>query len=230
MCSPHSLAAAEITHAGGALFHSDLTQMVGRVPVDVHEFGADLASISGHKFHGPKGAGALFVDTGVHLAGVYRGGGQEKGLRPGTLNVPGIAGLGQACVRVPTFLAQSAHVEHLRDLLVAGIEQGFGQATVNGADAPRLPNTANMRLPGIDGEALVASTPEVAFSTGSACSSATPAPSHVLTAMGLTRAEASESVRFSLSVHTKEVDVVHACDAILASARRVRELTGEGAA
>ena len=222
--------AADTAHASGALFHSDITQMMGRVPVDVYALGLDLASISGHKFHGPKGVGALFVDTGVPVVGVYLGGGQEKGLRPGTLNVPGIVGLGQACARVDEFIGRSAHVEYLRELLVASIQRGYSPVTVNGDGSPRLPNTANIRLAGVDGDALVASTPSVAFSTGSACSSAAPSPSHVLTAMGLTESEASECVRFSLSVHTTDADVVHACEAILESARRLRGLASEGAA
>jgi cysteine desulfurase len=219
-------AVVQIAHAVGAYVHSDATQMVGRLPLSFVDLELDLLSLSGHKMHGPKGVGALIASRRAPIAPQVLGGGHERGIRSGTLNTPGIVGLGVAAELADASPATSAEVEALRDRLVARLAEALGDVEVNGAAAPRLPNTANLQFAGAEAEAVMANMPEVACSSGSACSSAIPRPSHVLLAMGLTHEEASQSLRFSLSRFTTAGEVDEAVARTSAAVENVRHLTG----
>lgn len=193
--------AAEIAHANGSLFFTDATQAAGKLRIDVNELGADLLCISAHKMYGPKGTGILYVrrkNPRVHLDPLIDGGGHENGIRSGTLNVPGIIGMQKAaevCIR--RYWDDSSMISKLRTLLEQILtDDGFGY--INGSVRNRIYNTTNICFPGIRASELMTRLPEIEFSSGSACSSALPAPSHVLTAMGLTEEQAYSSVRFSL--------------------------------
>ncbi|MFZ2089442.1 MAG: IscS subfamily cysteine desulfurase, partial [Desulfobaccales bacterium] len=194
---------AVLAHARGALFHTDGVQAVGKIPVDVESLGVDFFSLSGHKFHGPKGIGALYIRRGLDLEPLIHGGGQEGGRRAGTENTPGIIGVGAAAVLAEKRLSLMATlVKGLRDELWEGIARIFPEARLNGHPMERLPNTLNVSLPGIRGESLVLSLDQqgIAFSSGSACRSGSPKPSHALLAMGLTEDQAHCAIRLSLGV------------------------------
>ncbi|HYE56977.1 MAG TPA: cysteine desulfurase family protein [Rhodothermales bacterium] len=198
--------------AAGVLFFTDATQAVGKVPVAFAH--ADLLALSAHKLYGPKGVGALVVrrrGPRVALAPLVEGGGQERGLRSGTLNVPGIVGLGAAARLAGARLeGDGARLSALRDTLERRLVAEVG-AVVNGAGAPRLPNTLSLTIPGVRAERLLSALGgRLAFSTGSACASAKPEPSHVLVAMGLREADARASIRLSLGRPTTEADVAQA--------------------
>jgi cysteine desulfurase NifS len=210
---------AALARARGAWVHTDAVQAVGKIPLDVDALGVDLLTLSGHKFHGPKGAGALFVRRGVELEPLIHGGSQESGLRAGTENVPGIAGLGLAAELAAVGLDGSGGILQLRDRLEAGIRELVPEARLNGARDQRLPNTLNLTIPGLRGESLVIALDQkgVALSSGSACKSGDPEPSHALLAMGMSREDAHCSVRFSLSPSTTEADI----DATLQALREV---------
>jgi cysteine desulfurase NifS len=198
----------------GALFHTDAVQAFAKVPIDVVELGVDLLSISAHKIHGPKGVGALYVRGGVDVVRQTDGGGHERGLRAGTENVPGIVGLAKAAELAGHRLRHGAMaaVARLRDRLERGVAEIVSGAHRNGHPEERLPNVLNMTLPGIRGESLVFAMDRrgVAFSSGSACRSGHPEPSHVLKAIGLSDEEAHCSVRFSFSADTTAEDVDYA--------------------
>jgi cysteine desulfurase len=199
---------ARQAHAAGALMHTDAVQALGKVPVDVAALGVDLASFSAHKLYGPKGVGALYVKRGAEkrLATPVRGGGQERGLRGGTLNVPGIVGFGAACEVAGREMSQEAgRVGALRDRLWQWLRERVGGVSMNGAEAPRLPGNLNVRFDGIDGEPLLVGLTEIAVSSGAACTSA--APSHVLMALGLDKADALASLRFGLGRWTTAEDI-----------------------
>jgi cysteine desulfurase len=217
---------ARVAHAHGALVHTDAVQALGRIPVDVRALGVDLASFSAHKVYGPKGVGALFVARGVEkrLRAVITGGGQERGLRGGTLNVPGIVGFGAACALATQEMTQDAARLHaLRDRLWNALRAQVEGVALNGAVAPRLPGNLNVRIPGVEGESLLLGLTEIAVSTGAACLSAE--PSHVLTALGLSRDEALASLRIGLGRQTTEADVDSAVAHIAAVVAHVRETT-----
>ena len=220
---------AERVRAAGALFHCDATQMAGRLPFDMEALGADLVSVSGHKICGPGGVGALVGTRHSlrRLEAVLHGGGHERGLRSGSLNVAGIVGLG-AAARIATDEreSESARVGALRDRLVAQIEAGLEGVHQNGDTTRRLPNTASVRFEGADAEAVMANMDPVAVSTGSACSSGSVEPSEVLLAMGVSRDAAFESVRFSLGRFTTDADIDLAVQAAVAAVERVRAMTG----
>jgi cysteine desulfurase NifS len=198
-----------IAHRRGILFHTDAVQAVGKIKVDVEELGVDLLSLSGHKFHGPKGVGALYVRRGVTLEPVVHGGKQEVGLRAGTENVPAIVGLGRAAELAMRSPPESAEIARLRDKLEAEIRRLVPGARLNGHRVKRLPNTLNLTLPGLRGESIVLAMDQhgVSLSSGSACKSGSPEPTHVLIAMGRTEEEAHCSVRFSLSNQTTEEEI-----------------------
>jgi cysteine desulfurase NifS len=206
---------AERVRAHGAWMHTDAVQAVGKVPVDVESLGVDLLTLSGHKLHGPKGVGALFVRKGVELEPLIHGGGQESGLRGGTENVPAVAGMGLAAELARFSLEGCDHIAQLRDRLEAGIREVFPEARLNGSRDRRLPNTLNLTLPGLRGESLVIALDQwgVALSSGSACKSGDPEPSHALLAMGLSEEEAHCAVRLSLSRDTTEEDIDDALQA-----------------
>lgn len=199
---------ARLAHAQGALVHTDAVQALGKVPVDVAALDVDLASFSAHKLYGPKGVGALYVKRGVEkrLAAPVRGGGQERGLRGGTLNVPGIVGFGAACEVAGREMPEEARrVGGLRDRLWQLLQERVGGVSMNGAEAPRLPGNLNVRLEGIEGESLLVGLTEIAVSSGAACTSAE--PSHVLMALGMGRVEALASLRFGLGRGTTAEDI-----------------------
>ena len=218
----------ERVREAGALFHCDATQMAGRLPFEMEDLGVDLVSVSGHKICGPGGVGAL-VGTRhalAKLAPVIHGGGHERGLRSGSLNVAGIVGLGAAArIAAEERDSESARVGVLRDRFVAELEAQLSGVQQNGDPTRRLPNTANIRFEGADAEAVMSNMDPVAVSTGSACSAGSIEPSEVLTAMGLSRDAAFESVRFSLGRFTTEADIRVATQAAIAAVKRVRALT-----
>ncbi len=192
---------AALAHSRGALMHTDAVQSVGKIRTQVDELGVDLLSFSGHKVHGPKGVGALYVRRGVALAPILTGGPQEGGLRGGTEHVAGIVGLGRAAqLAMEDMSAEMTRVVTLRDRLEQGLIAAIPNVSVNGAGAPRLPTTTNLSFRGVDGQSLVVALDlkGVATSTGSACSSGSLEPSHVLIAMGLSAEWLRGAVRYSL--------------------------------
>ncbi|MGA0040216.1 MAG: cysteine desulfurase family protein [Pirellulales bacterium] len=225
-------AAAEITHACGALLHLDAAQALGKTPIRVDELGADLMSLSAHKFHGPKGIGALFVrrrERVARLTPQVFGGGQERGLRSGTLNVPGIVGMGVAAELATTRLeTDAAAMGTLRDRLWRRLCELVPDVHLNGPSLTtpglRLPGNLNVRIGGVDGQTLLATLGEgdLAVSSGSACSSASPRPSHVLRALGLDDDQARASLRFGLSRFTTADEIDRAADLIAAAVARLR--------
>lgn len=222
-------AIGELAADCGAVFHSDATQLVGRLPFDMTATGADAISISGHKICGPTGIGALITTraTARRLRPVLHGGGHERGLRSGSLNVAGIVGLGTAsAIAADGQSSEAARVEQLRDALVAQLMDGLDGVFQNGDVSRRLPNTANLRFAGADGDAVMANMESVAVSSGSACSAGALEPSSVLLAMGVERGAAEESLRFSLGRFTTCDEVEEAVRRTIRAVERVRSLTG----
>jgi len=222
-------ALADLTHATGALFHSDAVQAAGKLEIDVKALGCDLLSISGHKMYAPQGVGALFVRRNVRLRPIFFGGNHERGRRAGTENVAGIAGLGKAAELARVWLANGEQqaLAALRDRLEQGILAQVEQAGVNGAGAPRVANTGNLFFDHLEAEALVIALDlkGLAVSGGSACQSGSTEPSHVLLAMGLSVARARASVRFSLGRLTTEDEVDAALALVPAAVARLRQLS-----
>ncbi|MEL7670123.1 cysteine desulfurase NifS [Methanobacterium sp.] len=203
-------------------FHTDAVQTVGKIPVNVEEMNVDMLSLSAHKVYGPKGIGALYVKKGVRLEPIIHGGGHEKGLRPGTENVSGIVGLGKACeLAEKNLLEDSKYITNLRDRLIDGILDSVEQSYLDGHRTKRLPNNVNLRFTGIEGESLVLhlDSKGVAASTGSACSSKSLEPSHVLLALGLEHVEAHGSLRLTLGKENTEEEV----DYVITAAKEVVE-------
>ena len=201
---------AACAHDVGAYFHTDAVQSCGKVPVDVEELGVDLLSLSAHKFHGPKGVGALYVRRGTEFRSVFHGGGQERSRRPGTENVAGIVGLSEAVRQVRKHLTtEQKRQADLRDELEGRVLKAIKGSYVNGRRGPRTPNTTNFRFDGADGEriALVLDHEGFAVSTGAACASGAVEPSHVLIAMGLSPEQVQGSIRVSLSRYTSAEDI-----------------------
>jgi len=218
---------AAIARASGALMHTDAVQTAGRIPVDVRALGVDLLTLSAHKFHGPKGAGALFIRRGVKLAPALTGGRQERGRRSGTEPVAIYAGMGLAAELAQAALAdEPGRLALLRDRLETALLAGIPDTVRNGAASPRVPNTTNLSFAGVESESLLIGLDleGVAVSSGSACSSGTLEPSHVLRAMGCSHARALGSVRFSLGASTTEDAIDHAIDAVV---RVVTRLQGQ---
>jgi cysteine desulfurase len=216
----------EVSQKHEVLFHSDATQVIGRGPFNVEELGLDLASLSAHKIYGPKGVGALFVRRGTQLEAVTHGGGHERGLRSGTLNVPAIVGFGAAANLVTSRLKQATDKSlALVNQLVVGLNQQLVDIEIVAESTDRLPNTVNIRFNGADSDAVMANAPSIAVSSGSACSARIPSPSHVLMAMGLSSKEASECLRFSVGYPTTSEDIDKTITAIVYAVERVRELT-----
>lgn len=211
-------------------FHADGVQTAGKIPVDVNQLGVDLYSISAHKIYGPKGVGALYVRAETKLEPVFYGGHHERDRRPGTENVPGIVGLGCAADLARERMSEdSARISRLRDRFEKGVLAAVPDAFVNGAGAPRVPNTSNIAFPGLASEALLIALDlkGLACSSGSACSSGAVTPSHVLTAIGLAAPEARASLRFSLGRHTTEADVDFVLEMLPAEVARLRTLSPE---
>jgi len=230
---------AAAVHEAGAILHVDCAQAIGRLPVEVDALGADLASFSAHKCHGPKGVGALYVrrrGRAVRVEPLVFGGGQERGMRSGTLDVPGIVGLAEAARLATAGLAdEGPRMQRLRDRLwerlaagIAGLELNGPPLTAVAADGSpaRLVNNLNVHVPGVDGQTLLATLAgdDLAVSSGSACASATPRPSHVLLAIGRDEDQARASLRFGLSRFTTEAEVDEAAARITAGVTRLRLL------
>ena len=217
---------AALAHAHGALLFVDATQALGRIPLDATEDGFDLAAFSAHKIHGPKGVGALYLRGGagaIPLEPLWTGGGQENGLRAGTHNVPGIVGFGEACrIARERMAGDMARIRRLRDRLEDALLARFPEVRVNGDRKVRLPNTSNLRFPGVDARALIRDMHDVAVSTRSACGSGSTEPSHVLKAMGLSDGEAFSSLRFSLGRFTTEEEIDRAVEKASAAYARLR--------
>ena len=224
--------AADMAHAHGAVLHCDATQAAGRVPFDAGALGADMVTLSAHKMYGPKGCGALAAsrDARRRLAPVMHGGGQEYGLRSGTLNVPGIVGFGMACeIAADEGVADGPRQATLRGRFEEALAERAPDAEVNGAQAERLPNTSNVRVPGAMAEMILANAKRVQIATGSACTSAAVEPSHVLLAMGLGREEAGECVRVSFGRPSAMEDADAAALDIAAAAGFIRGLEAAAA-
>jgi len=213
---------AKLAHAVGALVHTDAAQSVGKVPVRVGELDVDLLSVAGHKLYAPQGVGALYVKRGTPLAPLVLGGGQERGLRPGTENVASIVGLGAACEAAARDLgAIAAQIKALRDALWERLSAAVPGLALNGHRELRLPNTLNVRFPRASGNAVLAGAPEIAASTGSACHEGGERASSVILAMGVAPEDAIGSVRLTLGRSTTEEHVARASEALVRSWRRV---------
>lgn len=213
-----------IAKAHGAAFHMDSAQSVGKMQFSLAAVHADFMTIAAHKFYGPKGVGALYVRSGAHLLPLLFGAGHEKGLRPGTENVAGIAGLGKACrIGKNDIKLRVAHTLKLRDILLDNLRRVIPGLTLNGHKTLRLPNTANITIPGISSYELVEKIKEeVAVSTGSACHSGMQTPSSVLKNMGLSDEAALSSVRLSVGKDNTEEEIVTAAGIIAGAAEELR--------
>jgi cysteine desulfurase len=214
--------AVRFARRAGASVHTDAAQSVGKVPIDVRAMDVDMLSIAGHKLYGPKGVGALYLRRGTVLEALTLGAGHERGLRPGTENVASIVGFGAACAMAQHDLdEQGARVRALRDRLWEQLAQAIPQLALNGHVDNRLPNTLNVRFPQASGEALLAATPQIAASTGSACHDGDESASAVLLAMGIPAKAALGSIRLTLGRATTGSEIDRAASA-LASAWRSR--------
>ena len=219
---------AAIAREAGIPIHVDGVQALGKIPVNVRELAVDLYSVSAHKIYAPKGVGALYVRKGVKLAGVTFGGQHERGRRPGTENVPGIAGFGAAAdLAAVNLTMESARITALRDRLEAEIVDRIPNTSVNGSRMHRTPNTTNIRFDGVDGEAMVIALDLRGFgvSTGSACSSGAVTPSHVLKAIGLPDEAARSSIRFSLGASNTVEQVEELARAVEDSVAHLRRIS-----
>ncbi len=212
----------------GIIFHSDATQTVGKIPFNVDEQNLDLLSISAHKMYGPKGVGALYVrrkSPALTLAPIIDGGGHERGMRSGTLNVPGIVGLGKACeIAEHELAAESVYLARLRDRLKEQILGSLDECHINGSLEHRLPGNLNISFAGVEGESLLLALNDVAVSSGSACTSGSPEPSHVLTALGVPDDFVYSSIRFGLGRFNTEQEVDHVAMRVAQSVQHLRAL------
>lgn len=213
----------------GVVFHTDAAQAAGKVPIDVEAMGIDLLSISGHKMYGPKGIGALYVRRKrprVRCEPVIHGGGHERGMRSGTLNVPAIVGLGEACALAKAEMAQEAkRVTGLRDRLWAGLQANLDEIALNGHPEKRLPTTLNVSFLYVEGESLMMGFNDIAVSSGSACTSASLEPSYVLKALGVGDELAHSSIRFSLGRFTTESDVDYTIKRVTETVNHLRRMS-----
>jgi len=220
---------AALCHERDVLFHTDAAQAVGKVPVDVSRTAIDLLSISGHKLYGPKGIGVLYVrrrSPRIPVAEQMHGGGHERGMRSGTLNVPGIVGLGAACALAAAGMqAESPRLAALRDRLQAKLTAALDRVHVNGSQEHRLPGNLNMTFDGVDSETLMMGLKDVAVSSGSACTSAKIEPSHVLRALGLSEEAAHSSLRFGIGRFNTEAEIDFVAELLVDVVRKLRELS-----
>jgi cysteine desulfurase len=219
----------KIAHEKGVLFHTDGVQAVGKVPVDVIKDNIDLMSMSAHKIYGPKGVGALYVrrkSPRVQITAQMDGGGHERGMRSGTLNVPGIAGMGEACAICQREMPEeSKRLAHLRDKLRHTFESELDEVFINGSMEHRLPHNLNMSFAYVEGESLLMGINDVAVSSGSACTSATLEPSYVLKALGVGDDLAHTSIRFGLGRFNTEEEVDYVAARVIEVVRKLRELS-----
>jgi len=212
----------------GIVFHTDAVQSAGKLPLDVNELQVDLLSLSAHKIYGPKGTGALFIRQGINLKPLIYGGGQEKGIRPGTENVAGIVGLGKAALLAAEEMEEETRrLAILRDKLKEGLLERIPDLKINGSLSRRVCNNLNLSIPGIEGEALLLNLDlkGIASSSGSACTSGSTEPSHVLLALGLTPREADGSIRLSLGKWTTEEEIDYVLDVLPEIVERLRAVS-----
>jgi len=219
----------KLCHERGVIFHTDATQAVGKVAIDVNKDNIDLMSISAHKMYGPKGVGALYVrrkNPRVQLAPIIDGGGHERGMRSGTLNVPGIVGLGKACALCHEEMPQeSKKLSGMRDRLRDKIMGALDETYINGSYDHRLPGNLNISFAYVEGESLLMGINDVAVSSGSACTSATLEPSYVLKALGAGDDLAHSSIRFGLGRFNTDAEVDYVADRVIETVSRLRELS-----
>jgi cysteine desulfurase len=219
----------KLCHERGVLFHTDATQAVGKVPINVIKQNIDLMSISAHKMYGPKGVGALYVrrkNPRVQIAASIDGGGHERGMRSGTLNVPGIVGLGKACAIASEEMPQEIKkLSGLRDRLKDRITSQLDEVYVNGSWEHRLPHNLNISFAYVEGESLLMGINDIAVSSGSACTSATLEPSYVLKALGTGDDLAHSSIRFGIGRFNTEAEVDYVADRVVETVKRLRELS-----
>ena len=219
----------KIAKKHNVLFHVDAVQAIGKIPVDVQKDGIDLLSISAHKLYGPKGVGALYVrrkNPRVQLAPMIDGGGHERGVRSGTLNVPGIVGLGKACeLCQKEMAAEAVRLGKMRDKLKNVLESSLDNTAINGSLTHRLPNNLNISFAYVEGESLLMGINDVAVSSGSACTSAAIEPSYVLRALGVSDDLAHSSIRFGLGRFNTEEEVDYVAARVIETVKRLRELS-----
>jgi cysteine desulfurase len=218
-----------IAREQGVLFHTDAAQSVGRIPVRVDQLGVDLLSISGHKLYGPKGIGALYVRLRrppLPVQPILHGGGHEHGLRSGTLPVPVCVGFGRACrIAAEEGEVDALRIGALRDRLWQRLVGGLEDVWLNGHPEQRVPGNLNVSFVGVEAQALLVALPTVAFSSGSACTTATPGPSHVLRSLGIGRARAESAVRFGVGRTNSSEEIDHAADATIEQVKRLRAVS-----
>lgn len=216
------------TRQSKIFFHTDAVQAVNYLDCDVEKLGVDLLTLSGHKIYGPKGIGALYIRKGTEIKPLIYGGGQERGIRPGTENVAGIVGLGTAVFGVKRQQREIEGLKKLRNKLIDGILEKIPRAHLNGPKAHRLPNNVNVSFEGAEGEALVIALDQegIAVSTGSACSTRSLEPSHVLLALGLTQKQAHGSLRLTLGRYTTEQEIDKVLEILLEIVERLRKISG----
>jgi cysteine desulfurase len=219
----------KICHEKGIIFHTDAVQIIGKAPFNVIQDNVDVASISGHKIYGPKGVGALYVrrrNPRVQISAQIDGGGHERGMRSGTLNVPGIVGLGKACeIALAEMEGEAAYLRGLRDRLKDKLESELDYVHVNGSMEHRLPGNLNMSFVYVEGESLLMGINDVAVSSGSACTSATLEPSYVLKALGLGDDVAHSSIRFGLGRFNTKAEVDYVAAKVIDIVKKLRELS-----
>jgi cysteine desulfurase len=218
----------EICRERGVLFHTDAVQALGKIPLDVEDLSVDLLSLSAHKVYGPKGVGALFVRSRqpeVRLQPLLFGGGQERGLRSGTLAVPNIVGFGRACTLCAEILdREPRRLLALQDRLFARLAERLDGLSLNGHPSARLPGLLNVRFPAVDGDALLFALKDVAVSQGSACAAGSFEPSHVLRALGVSDEQAKASLRFGIGRFTTEDEIDRAAESVAAAVTRLRQM------
>ena len=211
------------------IFHVDAAQSLGKIPLNVDDMGIDLLSISAHKFYGPKGIGGLYIrrkDPRVQLQPIMFGGGHERGIRSGTLPVPNIVGIGRACdLAADVMNEENLKITTLRDALLQGIRDKNPNALVNGSMEYRVAGNLNMSFPGVNNEAIIAAIPEIAISSGSACTTSTMEPSHVLLALGMSKEEAYSSLRFGIGRFNTEQDIHIAVKSINGCMKKLGEMS-----
>jgi cysteine desulfurase len=213
----------------GVLFHTDATQAIGKIPVDVVKCNIDMLSMTAHKLHGPKGVGALYIKSAspkIKLNPQSFGGSQEKGLRAGTMNVPGIVGLGKACeIAVSEIENENQRIKYLRDKLQSDIVNAINESYVNGHSIHRLPNNLNISFRGVDADSLMMSIKDIAVSTGSACSSDSPETSHVLNAINVSEELKRSTIRFGLSRFTTDEEIDYVIKKVTEEIHHLREIS-----
>jgi cysteine desulfurase len=219
----------KICRERGVLFHTDGVQAIGKVPINVNTDNIDMMSISAHKMYGPKGVGALYVrrrNPRVQITAQIDGGGHERGMRSGTLNVPGIVGLGEACELCNREMeTETVRLRYLRDKLKAKLEAGLDEVYINGSMGHRLPHSLNMSFAYVEGESLLMGINDIAVSSGSACTSATLEPSYVLKALGVGDDVAHSSIRFGIGRFNTEEEIDYTADKLIDVVKRLRELS-----